>query len=205
MSEQQPKSAFDIGTQHSIDRIPQTTNNLFPGWKPPAPQNQNHPGLEKNMDPFPQVDQVPTYDGGAQTYKAAGKLKGRKALITGGDSGIGRATAVLFAMEGAEVMITYLEAEQEDADFTKKMVEERGGKIHLHVADLRSADACKKTVDKALENMGAINVLFNNHAFQMMQDTILDIPEEQWIKTFDTNIHGKILFMPLRCRRQPGY
>ncbi|GAB7330220.1 hypothetical protein MBLNU13_g01881t1 [Cladosporium sp. NU13] len=172
MSEQQPKSAFDIG------------------WKPPAPQNQNHPGLEKNMDPFPEVDQVPTYDGGAQTYKAAGKLKGRKALITGGDSGIGRATAVLFAMEGAEVMITYLEAEQEDADFTKKMVEERGGKIHLHVADLRSADACKKTVDKALENMGAINILFNNHAFQMMQDTILDIPEEQWIKTFDTNIHA---------------
>lgn len=143
------------------------------------------------MDPFPQVDQVPTYDGGAQTYKAAGKLKGRKALITGGDSGIGRATAVLFAMEGAEVMITYLEQEQEDADFTKKMVEERGGKIHLHVADLRTAEACKKTVDKALENMGAINILFNNHAFQMMQDTILDIPEEQWIKTFDTNIHGK--------------
>ncbi|KAM0711673.1 hypothetical protein Q7P35_001040 [Cladosporium inversicolor] len=172
MSEQQPKSAFDIG------------------WKPPAPQNQNHPGLEKNMDPFPQVDQVPTYDGGAQTYKAAGKLKGRKALITGGDSGIGRATAVLFAMEGAEVMITYLEAEQEDADFTKKMVEERGGKIHLHVADLRTAEACKKTVDKALQNMGAINILFNNHAFQMMQDTILDIPEEQWIKTFDTNIHA---------------
>lgn len=143
------------------------------------------------MDPFPQVDQVPTYDGGAQTYKAAGKLKGRKALITGGDSGIGRATAVLFAMEGAEVFITYLEPEQEDADFTKTMVEERGGKIHLHVADLRTADACKKTVEKALEAMGAINILFNNHAFQMMQETILDIPEEQWIKTFDTNIHGK--------------
>jgi NAD(P)-dependent dehydrogenase (short-subunit alcohol dehydrogenase family) len=146
------------------------------------------------MDPFPQVDQVPTYDGGAQTYKAAGKLKGRKALITGGDSGIGRATAVLFAMEGAEVFITYLEPEQEDADFTKKMVEERGGKIHLHVADLRTADACKKTVDAALQAMGAINILFNNHAFQMMQDTILDIPEEQWIKTFDTNIHGKQKF-----------
>jgi NAD(P)-dependent dehydrogenase (short-subunit alcohol dehydrogenase family) len=62
---------------------------------------------------------------------------------------------------------------------------------------LRTADACKKTVDKALENMGAINILFNNHAFQMMQDTILDIPEEQWIKTFDTNIHGKILFVSI--------
>jgi NAD(P)-dependent dehydrogenase (short-subunit alcohol dehydrogenase family) len=143
------------------------------------------------MDPLPEVDQVPTYDGGMQTYKAAGKLQGRKALITGGDSGIGRAIAVLYAMEGAEVMITYLPEEQSDADYTKKMVEDRGGKIHLHKADLRSAETCKQTVDKALENMGAINILVNNHAFQMMTKDILDIPEEQWVKTFDTNIHCK--------------
>ncbi|KAM0689789.1 hypothetical protein Q7P36_010660 [Cladosporium allicinum] len=172
MPEQQPKSPFDIG------------------WKPPAPQSQNHPGLESKMDPLPEVDQVPTYDGGMQTYKAAGKLQGRKALITGGDSGIGRAIAVLYAMEGAEVMITYLPEEQSDADYTKKMVEDRGGKIHLHKADLRSAETCKQTVDKALENMGAINILVNNHAFQMMTKDILDIPEEQWVKTFDTNIHS---------------
>lgn len=145
------------------------------------------------MDPLPAVDQVPTFDGGMQTYKAAGKLQGRKALITGGDSGIGRAIAVLYAMEGAEVMITYLPEEQSDADDTKKMVEDRGGKIHLHKADLRSAETCKKTVEQALKSMGAINILVNNHAFQMMQDTILDIPEEQWIKTFDTNIHRKMV------------
>jgi NAD(P)-dependent dehydrogenase (short-subunit alcohol dehydrogenase family) len=143
------------------------------------------------MDPLPEVDQVPTYDGGMQTYKAAGKLQGRKALITGGDSGIGRSIAVLYAMEGAEVFITYLPQEQSDADQTKKMVEDRGGKIHLFQADLRSAETCKKTVETALEKMGAINILVNNHAFQMMQDTILDIPEDQWVKTFDTNIHGR--------------
>lgn len=141
------------------------------------------------MDPFPVVDQVPTEDGGMKTYQPSGKLKGRKALITGGDSGIGRATAVLYAMEGAEVTITYLGEEQKDADDTKKMVEERGGKFHMYKADLRSAETCKKTVDQALEWMGAINILVNNHAFQYMQDTILDIPEEQWLKTFDTNIH----------------
>lgn len=141
------------------------------------------------MDPLPQVDQVPTFDGGMKTYEPAGKLKGRKALITGGDSGIGRATAVLYAMEGAEVFITYLPEEQKDADDTKKMVEDKGGKIHLHKADLRTADACKKTVEQALQSMGAINILVNNHAFQYMRETILDIPEDQWLKTFDTNIH----------------
>ncbi|KAM0715398.1 hypothetical protein Q7P37_008896 [Cladosporium fusiforme] len=167
----EPKSPFDIG------------------WKPPAPQNQQPPGLEHKMDPLPQADQVPTFDGGMKTYEAAGKLKGRKALITGGDSGIGRATAVLYAMEGAEVMITYLPEEQKDADDTKKMVEQKGGKCHLYTADLRSAETCKKTVDQALEWMGTINILVNNHAFQYMRETILDIPEDQWLKTFDTNIH----------------
>jgi NAD(P)-dependent dehydrogenase (short-subunit alcohol dehydrogenase family) len=152
------------------------------------------------MDPLPEVDQVPTYDGGMQTYKAAGKLEGRKALITGGDSGIGRSIAVLYAMEGAEVTITYLPQEQSDADQTKKMVEDRGGKIHMYKADLRSAETCKKTVDFALEKMGAINILVNNHAFQMMQDTILDIPEDQWVKTFDTNIHGKPTELPFHHR-----
>lgn len=143
------------------------------------------------MDPLPKVDQVPTFDGGMKTYEAAGKLKGRKALITGGDSGIGRATAVLYAMEGAEVMITHLPGEEKDADDTKKMVEEKGGKCHLYTADLRSAETCKKTVDQALEWMGTINILVNNHAFQYMRETILDIPEDQWLKTFDTNIHRK--------------
>lgn len=137
------------------------------------------------------VDEVPTFDGGAQKYKPAGKLQGRKALITGGDSGIGRSTAVLFALEGAEVFITYLDVEQKDAEDTKKMVEERGGKLHMMAADLKSPDKCKEVVDAALKAMGKINILFNNAAFQLMTETILDIPEEQWRATFDVNIHGK--------------
>jgi NAD(P)-dependent dehydrogenase (short-subunit alcohol dehydrogenase family) len=125
----------------------------------------------------PVNDQLPTPTGGYQTYLAAGKLSGRKALITGGDSGIGRAVAVLYAMEGAESTIVYLPEEENDAQETKRLVQEKGGKIHLITADVRSYQACKNVVVKALEAMGAINILVLNHGFQMMRETILDLPE----------------------------
>lgn len=125
----------------------------------------------------PVNDQLPTPTGGYQTYLAAGKLSGRKALITGGDSGIGRAVAVLYAMEGAESTIVYLPEEEKDAQETKRLVQEKGGKIHLITADVRSHQACKNVVVKALEAMGAINILVLNHGFQMMRETILDLPE----------------------------
>jgi NAD(P)-dependent dehydrogenase (short-subunit alcohol dehydrogenase family) len=149
------------------------------------------------MDPLPAVDEVPTWDGGKTKYLAAGKLKDRKALITGGDSGIGRAVAVLFAMEGADSFIVYLPEEQKDAEKTKEMVEGYGRKCYLHATNLKSAENCKKVVDEAMEKMGGINVLVNNAAYQMMVDSILDLPEEQWIHTFDTNIHRKLLFPKL--------
>lgn len=125
----------------------------------------------------PVSDQLPTPTGGYQTYIAAGKLSGRKALITGGDSGIGRAVAVLYAMEGAESSIVYLPEEEKDAQDTQRLVQEKGGKVHLITADLRSHQACKNVVEKALEAMGAINILVLNHGFQMMQETIGDISE----------------------------
>lgn len=152
-------------------------------------QKQDVPGKEKDLDPKPQYDQIPTPDGGYQLYKAAGKLEGRKALITGGDSGIGRATAVLFAMEGADSFIVYLPEEEEDAQQTKKLVEEKGRKCYLHSTDLRNRENCKKVVDAAVKEMGGIDILFNNAAYQMMVEDISDLPEEQWHKTFDTNIH----------------
>ncbi|KAL3424618.1 oxidoreductase C4H3.08 [Phlyctema vagabunda] len=152
--------------------------------------HQSAPGKQTQMPgQDPVNDQLPTDDGGYQAYKAAGKLAGKKALITGGDSGIGRAIAILYAMEGAESTITYLAEEEKDARDTQRLVAEKGGKLHLLEADLRSQQTCKDIVAKAVETMGSINILVLNHGFQMMQETIDDLSEEQWIKTFDTNIH----------------
>lgn len=150
---------------------------------------QDVPGWQSKMGPSPMTEYVPTPDGGHKLYQAAGKLKDRKALITGGDSGIGRATAVLFAMEGADSTIAFLPQEQDDAEETKKLVEKYGRQCHLFPTDLRESSNCKKAVEEAMSKMGAINILFNNHAFQYVRETILDIPEDQWLKTFDTNIH----------------
>ncbi|KAJ9642398.1 hypothetical protein H2199_004778 [Coniosporium tulheliwenetii] len=152
--------------------------------------HQKPPGLQSEMKgPEPLSDRIPTPDGGSQLYKAAGKLEGRKALITGGDSGIGRAIAILFAMEGADSFIVYLPEEEKDAQETKKKVEEYGRKCYLHATDLTAKENCKAVVEAALEKLGSINILVNNAAFQMMKQDIKDLPEEQWIKTFNTNIH----------------
>jgi NAD(P)-dependent dehydrogenase (short-subunit alcohol dehydrogenase family) len=153
--------------------------------------HQEVPGLEKDMpNPKPVLDKIPNEIGGhEETYKAAGKLKGRKALITGGDSGIGAASAILFAREGADSTIIYLPQEEEDAQRTKKKIEELGAKCHLLATDLTARENCKKAVDFALEKMGDINILFNNAAYQMMVEDIKDLSEDQWVHTFNTNIH----------------
>jgi len=124
--------------------------------------------------PTPQNEHLPTEDGGYAIYKAAGKLKGKKAIITGGDSGIGRAIAIMFAMEGADSFIAYLPVEEKDAQTTKKKVEEYGAKCHLFATNLKERDNCKAVVEKALEAMGGINILVNNAAYQM---TIQDITQ----------------------------
>jgi hypothetical protein len=119
--------------------------------------DQSFPGTTDKMpDPKPTYDKIPDEIGGHETtYKAAGKLKGRKALITGGDSGIGAATAVLFAREGADSTIVYLP------------VEELGAKCHLFSTDLTVRENCKKAVDFAIEKMGDIHILFNNAACEL--------------------------------------
>jgi NAD(P)-dependent dehydrogenase (short-subunit alcohol dehydrogenase family) len=128
-------------------------------------------------DPKPTSTQLPTEDNGYQTYKAAGKLIDKRAIITGGDSGIGRAIAILFAMEGATSLITYLPEEETDAQETKRRVEELGQKIHLLAVDLRDKKNCQKVVDTALQTMGGIDTLVNNHGYQNMVENIQDLDE----------------------------
>lgn len=157
--------------------------------------------------PKPTSTQIPTEDQGYQTYKAAGKLDGKRAIITGGDSGIGRAVAILFAMEGASSLITYLPEEEKDAQETKRRVEEAGQKCYTLAVDLRTKENCRKVIDTALEKLGGIDTLVNNAGYQNMIQDIGDLdeyvlyvralgrmeliftPRAQWERTFDTNIH----------------
>lgn len=138
---------------------------------------QSWPGLQYKMDPQPATTELPSKEGGYKTYRAAGKLEGSKALITGGDSGIGRATAVLFAMEGADCAIVYLPEEEKDAQETKRLVEEKGRKCFLMQADLSKMEEAKRVVDEAVQALGGLSILVNNAAYQMVCDSILDLPE----------------------------
>jgi len=159
------------------------------GHQPPV-QDQKVPALQSDLKgPAPESKNIPTEDGGYQLYRAAGKLQDKACIITGGDSGIGRATAILFAMEGADSLIAYLPEEESDAQDTKKEVEKIGRKCHLLALDLKKKENCQKVVDEAIEKFGKIDVLFNNHGYQMMVEDIKDLSEEQWELTFATNIH----------------
>lgn len=124
--------------------------------------------MDKDMpDPKPVRDELPDADGRTETYKAANKLVGKRALITGGDSGIGAATAVLFAKEGAIVTIVYLPEEEQDAQDTKKQVEALGRDCYLFATDLVKKENCQDAVNFALEKMGGIDILFNNAACKL--------------------------------------
>lgn len=128
-------------------------------------------------DPKPVSMEIPTEDGGYQTYKAAGKLEGKKAIITGGDSGIGRACAILFAMEKASSLIVYLPEEEKDAQETKRLVEGAGQECHCVPKDIRKKENCKNIVDTALQKMGGIDILVNNAAYQNMLSDISELDE----------------------------
>ncbi|KIW05374.1 uncharacterized protein PV09_03890 [Verruconis gallopava] len=159
------------------------------GHQPPV-QSQEPPGLQSDLKGAdPQSQHVPTEDGGYALYKAAGKLQDKSCIITGGDSGIGRATAILFAMEGADSLIAYLPEEEQDAQETKKQVEKHGRNCYLLSTDITDKANCKKVVETALKEMGKIDILFNNAAYQMMVEDIQDLSEEQWERTFNVNIH----------------
>jgi len=151
--------------------------------KPPFPeQHLEKPGLSTDVDPMPRYK--------APLYKGSGKLEGKVALVTGGDSGIGRSVAVLYAREGADVAIVYLPVEQSDAEITKEAVEEEGRKALLIPGDVRDFDFCKHAVEKTVQEMGQLNILVNNAAFQNHVEKAEDLSFEQWDRTFKTNIYG---------------
>ncbi|MBF9131142.1 SDR family oxidoreductase [Plantactinospora sp. S1510] len=126
-------------------------------------------------------------DHGEDSYRGSGRLAGKRAVITGGDSGIGRAVAISFAREGADVLISYL-SEHDDARETAKFVEEAGRRAVLVPGDVGDAAMCRTIVDRAVEELGGIDVLVNNAAYQMTHETVEEITDEEWQRTFDVNI-----------------
>jgi len=149
---------------------------------PQPPQQQSKPGIESEMDPRPRYQ--------APHYKGAGKLKDKVALITGGDSGIGRAVAVLYAREGADVAFIYLREEQSDAEETRAAIEKEGRKALLLPGDVTNFDFCQQAVERVVKEFGKLNILVNNAAFQQQQERFEDITIEQFDHTFKTNIYG---------------
>jgi NAD(P)-dependent dehydrogenase (short-subunit alcohol dehydrogenase family) len=151
--------------------------------KPPfPPQHQRKPGIEKRVEPRPKYE--------APEYRGSGKLEGKVALITGGDSGIGRAVAVLYAREGADVAIVYLDEEQADAEETRDAVEAEGRRCLLLPGDVSRSRFCQKAVEQTITKLGGLDILVNNAAFQQHQESIADISDEQLERTFRTNIFG---------------
>ncbi|QDU14086.1 General stress protein 39 [Gimesia maris] len=154
----------------------------------PAPefpqQGLEKPGIEEAMDPQPHFE--------APDYRAADKLEGKVALITGGDSGIGRSVATLFAREGASIALVCLEEEQQDAEAIRNYIQETVGsdQVLLICGDVTDASFCKSAVEQTVTEYGHLDILVNNAAYQQHQDGIDDISEEQWDHTFKTNIYG---------------
>ncbi|AXA44885.1 SDR family oxidoreductase (plasmid) [Rhizobium leguminosarum] len=149
---------------------------------PPFPsQKQPMPGFTAQMDPIP--------DHGEESYRGADRLKGKRAIITGGDSGIGRAVAIAYAREGADLVISYLD-EDEDADETKRLVEQAGRKAILVSGDIQDPAHCRQIVETAVKELGGIDILVNNAAHQASFKSIDEISDEEWELTFKVNIHS---------------
>ncbi|MGO8151311.1 SDR family oxidoreductase [Rhizobium leguminosarum] len=149
---------------------------------PPFPsQKQPMPGFTARMDPVP--------DHGEKSYRGSERLKGKRAIITGGDSGIGRAVAIAYAREGADLLLSYLD-EDEDADETKRLVEQAGRKAILVSGDIQDPAHCRQIVETAVRELGGIDILVNNAAHQASFKSIDEISDEEWELTFKVNIHS---------------
>ena len=159
--------------QNPIDKYP----------KPPYPaQQQAFPGLASAMDPLP--------DHGEESYNGSGRLQGRKALITGGDSGIGRAAAIAYAREGADVAINYLPEEETDAQEVIALIEAAGQKGIAIPGDITDYSFCEKLIEETVAKLGGLDILVNNAGRQQAHESILDISNESFDATMKTNIYA---------------
>ncbi|TDS13269.1 SDR family oxidoreductase [Sphingobacterium paludis] len=163
----------NTGLENPIDKYP----------KPPYPgQQQPFPGLASKMDPLP--------DHGEESYMGSGRLKGRRALITGGDSGIGRAAAIAYAREGADVAINYLPEEESDAQEVIALIEAAGQRGYAIPGDITDYAFCEKLVEEATASLGGLDILVNNAGRQQASESILDISNESFDATMKTNIYA---------------
>ncbi|MFC7054362.1 SDR family oxidoreductase [Hansschlegelia quercus] len=166
--------------------------------KPPFPkQSQPFPGVTSKMDPRP--------DHGEDSYKGSGRLAGKKAIVTGGDSGIGLAVAIAFAREGADLLIVHLPSETEDAATCKRLIEEAGRKAVMAPGDITEASFREDIVARAVDELGGLDILVNNAGYQKPFKEFLDIPLEEWTKAFDTNVTAMFHLTQLAvARMKPG-
>jgi NAD(P)-dependent dehydrogenase (short-subunit alcohol dehydrogenase family) len=172
-----------MAVNKSRDRAQRRVSRSSAQPKPPfPPQRLSAPGLESRLDPRPRYE--------AKDYRAAHKLEGKIALITGGDSGIGRAVALLYAREGADVAIVYLPVEQSDAEETKRAVEAAGRKCLLLPGDITSREACDEAVEKTVKEFGKLDILVSNAAHQTRKKTLAEVTDEEFDLTFKSNIYA---------------
>ncbi|BAC17922.1 oxidoreductase, short chain dehydrogenase/reductase family protein [Corynebacterium efficiens YS-314] len=173
-------STTDNAHHETTDQLTfQNPVTRYPEIEPPI-QDQPEPGLD--------ADLVPKTDRGEFSYRGTGRLKGRRALITGGDSGIGAAVAIAFAREGADIALNYLPDEEEDAQWVRDVVEKDGRKITLLPGDLADAEFCRQLVTDAVDTLGGLDILVNNAGRQIAQDSLEDLTDEQLEDTFNVNI-----------------
>lgn len=188
-----PKSAPEPNTTAASLTDPR---ERFP--KPPFPKQQQAP-------PGNSRDLKPPADYGESTYTGYGRLQGRVALITGADSGIGRAVALCYAKEGADILFTHLKEEKEDADETVRLVESAGRRAIAIPGDIRKREFCQKLVEQTFSRLGRLDILVNNAAYQRTYAKLEDIPEEEFDTTFRTNVYGTFFLTQAALpRMQPG-
>lgn len=173
--------------QNPVDRYPEIS---------PPKQDQPEPGFDEDI--------VPKADHGEETYRGTGRLEGRKALITGADSGIGAAVAIAFAREGADVALNYLEVEQEDAQHVIDTIQETGQKAVALPGDIRDKAFCTRLVEDAVRELGGLDALVNNAGKQVIAEELTELPDDQWEETYTTNITAMFWITKAALKHMPA-